>query len=48
MTPKHEFFLTKLFFLPDTITSGHYTLQFTVEDTLGHKLGQSSTELTIK
>jgi hypothetical protein len=48
LTPKHEFFLTKLFFLPDTIASGHYTLQFTVEDTLGHKVGQSSTELTIK
>jgi hypothetical protein len=48
LTPKHEFFLTKLFYLPDTISSGHYTLQFTVEDTLGHKVGQASTELTIR
>jgi hypothetical protein len=48
LTPKHEFFLTKLFFLPDSIASGRYTLQFTVEDVLGHKVGQSSTELTIK
>jgi hypothetical protein len=48
LTPKHEFFLTKLFFLPDSMASGRYTLQFTVEDELGHKVGQSSTELTIR
>jgi hypothetical protein len=48
LTPKHEFFLTKWFYLPDAMPSGRYTLQFTVEDVLGHKVGQSSIELTIK
>jgi hypothetical protein len=48
LTPKHEFFLTKWFYLPTPMSSGHYTLQFTVEDVLGHKVGQSSLELTIK
>ena len=48
LAPKHEFFLTKWFYLPLSIASGRYTLQFTVEDVLGHKVGQASTELTIK
>ncbi len=48
LTPKHEFFLTKWFYLPAPMSSGKYTLQFTVEDVLGHKVGQSSIEMTIK
>lgn len=48
LTPKHEFFLTKWFFLPTPMSAGKYTLQFTVEDALGHKVGQSSIEMTIK
>ncbi len=48
LTPKHEFFLTKWFYLPTPMQSGRYTLQFTVEDVLGHKVGQSSIEMTIK
>jgi hypothetical protein len=48
LTPKHEFFLTKWFFLPTPMAAGKYTLQFTVEDVLGHKVGQSSIEMTIK
>jgi hypothetical protein len=48
LTPKHEFFLTKWFYLPDAMPSGRYTLQFTVEDVLGHKVGQSSIELTVR
>jgi hypothetical protein len=48
LTPKHEFFLTKWFYLPSPLSPGKYTLQFTVEDVLGHKVGQSSTELTVK
>ena len=48
LTPKHEFFLTKWFYLPDSMPSGRYTLQFTVEDVLGHKVGQSSIELTVR
>ena len=48
LTPKHEFFLTKWFYLPDAIAAGRYTLQFTVEDVLGHKVGQSSIEMTVR
>ncbi len=48
LTPKHEFFITKWFFLPASMPSGKYTLQFTVEDVLGKKVGQSSIEMTIK
>ena len=48
LTPKHEFFLTKWFYLPDSMPGGRYTLQFTVEDVLGHKVGQSSIELTVR
>ncbi len=48
LTPKHEFFLTKWFYLPDSMPSGRYTLQFTVEDVLGHKVGQSSIEMTVR
>ena len=48
LTPKHEFFLTKWFYLPDSMAGGRYTLQFTVEDELGHKVGQSSIEMTVR
>ena len=48
LTPKHEIFLTKWFYLPSPMTPGRYKLQFTVEDVLGHKVGQSSIEFTIK
>jgi hypothetical protein len=48
LTPKHEFFLTKWFYLPTPMPAGRYTLQFTVEDELGRKVGQSTAEFTVK
>ena len=46
-TPRHDFFVSKLYFLP-RLVPGHYTLQMTIEDTLGHKVGQSSIDFTVK
>ncbi len=46
-TPRHDFFVSKLYFLP-RLVPGHYTLQLTIEDTLGHKVGQSSIDFTVK
>ncbi len=46
-TPRHDFFVSKLYYLP-RLVPGRYTLQLTIEDTLGHKVGQSSIDFTIK
>jgi len=46
-TPRHDFFVSKLYYLP-RLAPGRYTLQLTIEDTLGHKVGQSSIDFTIK
>lgn len=46
-TPRHDFFVSKLYYLP-RLVPGRYTLQLTIEDTLGHKVGQSSLDFTIK
>ena len=46
-TPRHDFFVSKLYYLP-RLVPGRYTLQFTIEDTLGHKVGQSSVDFTVK
>ena len=40
-TPRHDFFVSKLYYLP-RLVPGRYTLQLAIEDTLGHKTGQSS------
>ena len=34
--------------MPKQIYNGKYTLQLTVEDTKGQKIGQSSIEFTVK
>ena len=47
-TPRHDFFVSKLYYLPQSLIPGRYTLQFTIEDTLGRKVGQSSIDLTVK
>ena len=46
-TPRHDFFFSKLYFLP-RLVPGRYTLQVTTEDTLGHKVGQSSIDFMVK
>jgi hypothetical protein len=46
-TPRHDFFVSKLYFLP-RLVPGSYTLQLTTEDTLGHKVGQSTIDFTVK
>ena len=46
-TPRHDFFVSKLYYLP-RLVPGRYTLQLTVEDTLGRKVGQSSIDFMVK
>ena len=46
-TPRHDFFVSKLYYLP-RLVPGRYTLQLTIEDTLGHKVGQSSIDFTVR
>ena len=46
-TPRHDFFVSKLYYLP-RLVAGRYNLQFTVEDTLGHKVGRASIDFTVK
>ena len=46
-TPRHDFFISKLYYLP-RLLPGRYTLQLTVEDALGHKVGQSPIDFTVK
>ena len=46
-TPRHDFFVSKLYYLP-RLAPACYTLQLTVEDTLGHKGGWSSINFTVK
>ena len=47
-TPRHDFFVSKLYYLPPSLIPGRYSLQLTIEDTLGHKVGQSSLDFTVK
>jgi hypothetical protein len=46
-TPRHDFFVSKLYYLP-RLVPGKYSLQLTIEDTLGHKVGQSSIDFSVK
>jgi hypothetical protein len=45
---RRDFFLVYNFRLPKRIYSGRHTLQLTVEDLHGQKIGQSSLEFTVK
>ena len=45
--PRRDFFVRYFLYLPNRIDSGNYTLQLTVEDTLGNKTAQSSIPFTI-
>ena len=46
-TPRHDFFVSKLYYLP-RLVPGRYSLQLVIDDTLGHKTGQSSIDFKIK
>ncbi len=46
--PRRDYFLRYFVTLPSRIYDGRYTLQLTVEDTVGKKVGQSTIEFTIK
>jgi hypothetical protein len=45
---RHDFFIRYFVRLPERAYDGRHTLQLTIEDTLGHKLGQSTIDFTIK
>jgi hypothetical protein len=45
--PRRDYFLRYFVYLPKHIQSGNYTLQLTIEDTLGRKVGQTSVQFAI-
>jgi hypothetical protein len=45
--PRSDFFVRYFLYMPKRIYDGNYTLQLTVEDTLGNKAAQSSIPFTI-
>lgn len=45
---RRDFFMTYYLKMPERIYDGQYTLQLTIEDTLGKKVGQSSTTFQVK
>ena len=44
---RRDYFIRYFVTLPQRIYDGKYTLQLTIEDTLGHKVGQSSIDFTV-
>jgi len=44
---RRDFFIRYFLNLPQRIYDGDYTLRLTIEDTLGHKVGQASIDLSI-
>lgn len=46
--PRRDYFVRYFVNLPTRIYDGRYTLQLTVEDTLGKKVGQSTIEFNVK
>ena len=47
-TPRHDFFVTRFYYLPNLLLPGRYNLQLTIEDTLGHKVGRSQVDFMVK
>ena len=45
---RRDYFIGYPLRLPKRIYPGRHTVQLTVEDTLGHKVGQSTIELAVK
>jgi hypothetical protein len=46
--PRRDFFLRYFIWMPQKIYGGSYKLQFSIEDTLGHKIGQATVPFKIK
>ena len=44
---RRDFFIRYFLTMPDRVYDGKHTLQLTIEDTLGKKIGQSSIDFTI-
>ncbi len=45
--PRRDYFVRYFLYMPSRIAPGSYTLELTIEDTLGNKIGQSSIPFTI-
>jgi hypothetical protein len=48
LNPRRDFFVRYFLRLPDQIYEGQHTLQLTIEDTLGHKVGQAKIEFQVR
>jgi hypothetical protein len=46
--PRRDFFLRYFIWMPQKIYGGSYTLQLSIEDTLGHKIGQATVPFRVK
>ncbi len=46
--PRRDYFLSYQFPIPKRIYPGRYSLQLTLEDVVGQKVGQSSVDFTVK
>ena len=44
---RRDFFIRYFLYMPQRIYDGDYSLRLTIEDTLGHKIGQASIDLSI-
>lgn len=44
---RRDFFIRYFLYMPQRIYDGDYTLRLTIEDTLGHKVGQATIDLSI-
>lgn len=44
---RRDFFIRYFLYMPQRIYDGNYTLRLTIEDTLGHKVGQASIDLSV-
>ncbi|HEY2761827.1 MAG TPA: hypothetical protein VGI75_13820, partial [Pirellulales bacterium] len=45
--PRRDFFIRYFVYLPKRVYDGNYTLQLTIEDTIGNKVAQSTIPFTI-
>ncbi|HZZ71776.1 MAG TPA: hypothetical protein VFE24_05955 [Pirellulales bacterium] len=45
---RRDFFVRYFIYVPKQIYNGQYTLQLSIEDTTGHKVGQTSLDFTLK
>jgi hypothetical protein len=45
--PRHDFFIRYFVYMPKRVYDGNYTMQLTIEDTIGNKVAQSTIPFTI-